>query len=169
MEGCSESQETSRECQDVEEPAVPPAPEPPAKKFCWRAFLSFCGPGLLMSVAYLVRPQSRAPVHAPTRGAGAGACACLQSQRRRRGAVQDPGNLTADIQAGTQTGFVLLWWFMLVSLGCVSAPGGSLTAQQGALAGAGRFPAGVPHCRPVHARLRRRAPPTSACLGASAW
>lgn len=86
MGGCSESQDTSRECQDVEEPAVPPGPEPPAKKFCWRAFLSFCGPGLLMSVAYL-----------------------------------DPGNLTADIQAGTQTGFVLLWWFLLVSLGCGTA------------------------------------------------
>ena len=52
----------------------------------WRQFLAFCGPGLLMSVAYL-----------------------------------DPGNLTADIQAGAKTGFALLWWFALVSLCCVSA------------------------------------------------
>lgn len=36
-------------------------------------------------------------------------------------APQDPGNLEADIQAGAQTGFALLWWFALVSLGCGTA------------------------------------------------
>jgi hypothetical protein len=30
---------------------------------------------------------------------------------------QDPGNLEADIQAGATTGFSLLWWFLVVSLG----------------------------------------------------
>ncbi|KAL4442469.1 hypothetical protein ABPG77_005053 [Micractinium sp. CCAP 211/92] len=55
-------------------------------KWSWRGFAAFCGPGLLMSVAYL-----------------------------------DPGNLEADIQAGAQTGFALLWWFALVSLGCGTA------------------------------------------------
>lgn len=35
--------------------------------------------------------------------------------------MQDPGNLEADIQAGAQTGFALLWWFALVSLGCGTA------------------------------------------------
>ncbi|KAL4853915.1 Metal transporter nramp1 [Chlorella vulgaris] len=55
-------------------------------RWSWRRFLLFCGPGLLMSVAYL-----------------------------------DPGNLEADIQAGAKTGFALLWWFLLVSMGCGTA------------------------------------------------
>lgn len=33
-------------------------------------------------------------------------------------AYLDPGNLQADVQAGAQTGFSLLWWFAAVSLGC---------------------------------------------------
>jgi Mn2+/Fe2+ NRAMP family transporter len=36
-------------------------------------------------------------------------------------AQQDPGNLEADIQAGAKTGFALLWWFLLVSMGCGTA------------------------------------------------
>ena len=37
--------------------AVPPVllHEPPPFKFSWDAFLRFAGPGLLMSVAYVVR------------------------------------------------------------------------------------------------------------------
>eukprot|EP00887_Chlorella_sp_A99_P000444 scaffold17.g444.t1 len=33
-------------------------------------------------------------------------------------AYLDPGNLQADVSAGAQTGFSLLWWFALVSLVC---------------------------------------------------
>ncbi|GAB4815298.1 hypothetical protein N2152v2_002344 [Parachlorella kessleri] len=36
-------------------------------------------------------------------------------------AYLDPGNLQADIQAGSQTGFALLWWFALVMLVCGTA------------------------------------------------
>lgn len=49
--------------------------------------------------------------------------------RRHAAARADPapcaappaGNLQADIQAGAQTGFALLWWFALVSLICGTA------------------------------------------------
>jgi natural resistance-associated macrophage protein len=40
---------------------------------------------------------------------------------RRRPARPSAGNLEADIQAGAHTGFSLLWWFAVVSLGCGTA------------------------------------------------
>ena len=119
------------------------APVEPPPRLSLRGFLLFLGPGLLMSVAYLVRRRGGG------RGCGEGEGQAGGGVVQRAGGrvhdaprpppscpprLQDPGNLQADVQAGANTGFELLWWFAFVMLGCVSGGG------RGARAAAARLP-----------------------------
>jgi hypothetical protein len=111
--------------------------EPRPFKFSWNTFLRFAGPGLLMSVAYVVsrgeqtQPNWNYQLDVPAKGllsvAPPGAHSlpapltcrthwpslrvALSCEERPGAAapLQDPGNLESDLQLGAAAGYSLLW------------------------------------------------------------
>ena len=100
----------------------------PRNWFSWKKLWRFTGPGFLMSIAYIVSfsllhsllPACIFPsqgIHLPITGALSAytwraqlpMLVMLNLNPCTHGVLQDPGNLEGDLQAGANTGYILLW------------------------------------------------------------
>lgn len=94
----------------------------PDKWFSWKKLWRFTGPGFLMSIAYIVSLNGLTEAHIHVLLLPSCGCFLIKSVRnhattmkytrdKQFGAncLQDPGNLEGDLQAGANTGYILLW------------------------------------------------------------
>ena len=101
----------------------------PAHWFSWKKLWRFTGPGFLMSIAYIVSWSNCWPLQLLL-------LACLVDFSKVMEChvagvnslcgLQDPGNLEGDLQAGANTGYILLWvlvWSTVMVSHCSCACG----------------------------------------------